>query len=201
MRMSRHDLVLQLFEIGAIRFGDFTLKSGLKSPFYLDLRLSVSYPKLLVQIAEAMHETMRKMRFERICAVPYAALPFATAISIQHNLPMLFLRKEKKEHGTGRILEGVYQKKMRCCLVEDVITSGQSLKEAAIALQGEQLLVEDAVVLVDREQGGVRALADNGLSVRAVLSISEILQELLAEKKIPSETALNVRRFVDAHVF
>jgi uridine monophosphate synthetase len=135
--MQNRTLIHKLYEIGAVKFGSFTLKSGLQSPIYIDLRLTVSYPRLLVAISEALLSQVRGAPFDLICGVPYTALPFATAISIQHNIPMILRRKEKKEYGTGKMLEGVFSKGQKCLVVEDVITSGQSLFETIAALEQE----------------------------------------------------------------
>ncbi len=194
--MTEQNLILSLFEIGAVRFGTFKLKSGIESPVYLDLRRTVSFPKLLVAIAEALHEPMRGLTFDLICGVPYTALPFATAISIQHNLPMLLRRKERKEYGTGQLLEGVFEKGQRCLLIEDVITSGSSLLETAASIRQEGLVVEEAIVLVDRCQGGIAALQKEGLRVHPILNLPQIADLLEKEKKIEPSRAAAVKAFL-----
>lgn len=192
-------LIHKLFELGAIKFGQFVLKSGQKSPVYIDLRLTISNPKLLVLIAEAMHEKIRGKQFDLICPVPYTALPIATAISIQHTVPMIMKRKEIKEHGTGRQIEGIYEKNQKCIIVEDVITSGASILETILPLAKEELIIEDIVVLVDREQGGKKFLESKGLKVHPVCSISSIVAELLKEKKITPEIAESTLQFIQTH--
>ena len=169
-------LIPQLFEIGAVRHGSFTLKSGTISPIYVDLRGTISYPKLLIEIAEALYKCVKNCSFDLLCGVPYTALPFATAISIRHTIPMVLRRKEKKEYGTGKILEGIFRKGDRCLIVEDVITSGSSILETTQDLRREGLHVEDAVVLVDREQGAVSNLANEGISVHSVLTLGQLLK-------------------------
>ncbi len=194
--MTERNLILSLFDIGAVRFGSFKLKSGIESPIYLDLRRMVSFPKLLVNIAEALHSQMRDFSFDFICGVPYTALPIATAISIQHNLPMLLMRKERKKYGTGQLLEGVFEKGQRCFLIEDVVTSGASLIETAASIREEGLVVEEGIVLVDRCQGGISALKNKGLRVHPILSLLQITDVLEEERKIESSTASAVKKFL-----
>ncbi len=194
--MGAESIILQLFEIGAFKFGSFTLKSGQQSPIYIDLRLTISKPKLLVEIAEALWEAASNTSFDLLCGVPYTALPFATAMSIAHTMPMVLRRKEKKEYGTGRFIEGIYSHGHRCLIVEDVITSGKSILETVEPLQHEGLLVKEAVVLVDREQGGRKHLAEKGIRLHAVCTITSIVKTLLQKKKIDEQTADETLRFI-----
>ncbi|PIS02199.1 MAG: orotate phosphoribosyltransferase [Chlamydiae bacterium CG10_big_fil_rev_8_21_14_0_10_42_34] len=189
-------LIHKLFEIGAVKFGEFKLKSGITSPIYIDLRLTISNPKLIVTISELMHEAIRGCKMDLICGVPYTALPFATAISIQHTIPMVLRRKEKKEYGTGKLIEGIYQPGQQCVIIEDVITSGQSIFETIVPLSKEGLVVEDIVVLVDREQGGRKYIESKGFKVHPICTITMIVDELLKEKKINEETAHSVQDFI-----
>lgn len=195
--MHVRTLIHKLFEIGAVKFGEFKLKSGLLSPIYIDLRLTISNPKLLVTIAEAMHEKVRTCKVDLVCGVPYTALPFATAISIQHNIPMVLRRKEKKGYGTGKEIEGIFQKDQRCLIVEDVITSGQSIFETIVPLAKEGLMIEDIVVLVDREQGGRKYIESKGFKVHSICTLRSIVEELLRERKINEETAQSVEQFIE----
>lgn len=194
--MNIHSLIHKLFELGAVKFGTFTLKSGIISPIYIDLRPTISVPQLLVAIAEMLYETVRHCKYDLICGVPYAALPFATAISIKHLVPMVMRRKEKKEYGTGKWVEGSFQKGQRCLVVEDVITSGQSIFETLIPLEQEGLQIEDIAVLVDREQGGRKLIEKKGYRVHSVCTITNIVDALLLEKKIDKTVADAVQKFI-----
>lgn len=189
-------IVSQLFELGAFKFGDFLLKSGVRSPIYIDLRLTISNPKLLVAIAEALRDAARIATFDLLCGVPYTALPFATAISIQHNIPMVLRRKEKKEYGTGKLIEGLFTKGQNCLIVEDVVTSGTSILETAETLKEVGLIVTDAVVLIDREQGGLENLAQKGIRLHPVCPISSVVKELEIVGKIDASTAKMTLDFI-----
>jgi uridine monophosphate synthetase len=165
-----------LLEAGCIKFGEFTLKSGLKSPIYIDLRLLIAYPKLLEQVAAAYLPLLEKLQFDRLAGLPYAAIPIATAISLAGNYPMVYPRKEVKAYGTKAEIEGAYQAGETVVVIDDLATTGGSKFEAIQKLTGAGLVVKDVVVLVDRQSGAKESLAEAGYVFHAVLTIGQLLK-------------------------
>jgi uridine monophosphate synthetase len=190
------ELILALFEAGCVRFGEFTLASGQTSPIYVDLRRVISYPSLFRQVVEAYVDRVRPLRYDRLAAVPYAALPAAAAVAMVLDAPLIYPRKAVKDHGTGRAVEGVFEPGQRAVAVEDVVTSGGSLLQAVGSMEDAGLEVRDAVVLVDREQGGGERLAEAGYTLHAVLTLTQILGVLRDEGRISAETFAEVEAYL-----
>jgi uridine monophosphate synthetase len=164
-----------LLKAGCIKFGDFTLKSGLKSPVYIDLRQIITYPKLLEQVGAAYLPILKKLEFQRIAGLPYAAIPIATAISLQGGYPMIYPRKEVKDYGTKAEIEGEYHAGETVVVIDDLATTGGSKFEAIEKLTAAGLKVRDVVVLIDRQSGAKVSLEQAGYRLHAVLTISELL--------------------------
>lgn len=189
-------LIEGLFDTGSVKFGEFTLASGKQSPIYLDLRRLVSYPWLLELAVEAYAEQLEAFDFDLIAGVPYAALPIASVLASQLKKPMVYPRKEVKTHGTGQLVEGVFEPGQRVVVIEDLITMGGSLKTAAESLNGVGLVADQAVVLIDREQGGMQVLEDAGIKVRPALRFSQVLDHLLNAGKIDQAAYDTVKEYL-----
>jgi len=186
----------QLLEIGCVKFGQFTLKSGLQSPIYLDLRQLVSYPPVLEQVARAYLPILRSLAFDRLAALPYAALPIATAISLQSGWPIIYPRKEAKSYGTRLEVEGVYQPGERVAVVDDLATTGGSKFEAIQKLVAASLRVTDVVVLIDRQSGAAEALERSGYHLHAVLGLTQLLDHWELTGRVPKAQIQAVREFL-----
>jgi len=196
-------LVEKLFEIHAVKFGDFKLKSGIQSPVYVDLRVIVSYPDIMKQISDMLWTVASESKadFSVICGVPYTALPIASCISVSQSVPMVMRRKEAKSYGTKRLIEGVFTAGSKCLVIEDVVTSGSSVMETVEALSSVDLRVSDAVVLLDRFQGGKEMLQLQGVKLHSLLTLPEVLEVLHATGKVDEEMARKVREFLSANKF
>lgn len=189
-------LITSLYQIGAIQFGEFKLKSGKTSPIYINLRKIISYPDILRLVAKAMWEATQECEFDLVCGVPYTALPIATCISLEHNVPMIMRRKEKKDYGTKQMIEGVFKPGDRCLIIEDVVTSGASILETATDLEAAGLEIKHLVALIDRQQGG-RENLEQKYKLYTLLTLSQILKVLFdsallgsEERKIVQESGL-----------
>ncbi|MDP2994552.1 MAG: orotidine-5'-phosphate decarboxylase [Anaerolineales bacterium] len=185
-----------LLEAGCVKFGEFTLKSGLKSPIYIDLRQIITYPKLLEQVGAAYLPILEKLEFQRIAGLPYAAIPIATAVSLQGNYPMIYPRKEVKDYGTKAEIEGEYHAGETVVVIDDLATTGGSKFEAIEKLAGAGLKVRDVVVLIDRQSGAKEALEAAGYRLHAVLTITELLDYWEKTGKVDKEKITATRTFL-----
>lgn len=185
-----------LLSAGCIKFGEFTLKSGLRSPIYIDLRRIITYPKLLQQIAESYLPVLRPLSFDRIAGLPYAAIPIATAISLQGNYPMIYPRKEVKTYGTKAEIEGDFHAGETALVIDDLATTGGSKFEAIEKLTAVGLKVKDIVVLVDRQSGAKESLEQAGYSMHAVLTITQLLDYWEETGKVEKDKIEETRKFL-----
>ena len=195
---SKKEPVAALFAAGCIKFGQFTLASGKQSPIYVDLRRIISFPDVLRKAAAAYAYSAAGLKFDRLAAVPYAALPATAALSLHLNTPMIYPRKEVKAYGTGQAIEGAFEAGLTAIMVEDVITTGGSILTAIKTLEDAGLKVKDVLVLVDRNQGGHQALAAGGYTLHAALMIDEVVEILHAAGSINDEMYQTVTTYLEA---
>ena len=186
----------ELLSAGCIKFGEFTLKSGLKSPIYIDLRQVITYPKLLEQIGQAYLPILKDLKFDRIAGLPYAAIPIATAISLAGNYPMIYPRKEAKSYGTKAEIEGEYHAGETTVIIDDLATTGGSKFEAIEKLTGAGLVVKDIVVLVDRQSGAKESLAQAGFDMYSVMTISQLLEYWESNGKVEKDKIEATKEFL-----
>ena len=185
-----------LLEAGCVKFGEFTLKSGLKSPIYIDLRRIITYPELLEQVGAAYLPILKTLKFDRLAGLPYAAIPIATAICLQNGYPMIYPRKEVKTNGTKAEIEGEYQAGEIAVVVDDVTTTGGSKFEGIEKLTGAGLKVTDVVVLIDRQSGAKELLAEAGYTLHAVMMINDLLDYWEKTGKVEKGKITATRKFL-----
>jgi uridine monophosphate synthetase len=189
----------ELLATGCVKFGNFTLKSGLQSPIYIDLRQLITFPALMRMVCQAFTDTLQNLTFDRIAGLPYAALPIATLIGQMGNWPMIYPRKEVKEYGTKANIEGIYDDGEQIVIIDDLATTGGSKFEAIDKLIEAGLKVKDVVVLIDRQSGAAEALAEKGYQLHAVLQFTDLLHYWRDSKQVAESQIQAVFQFLETH--
>lgn len=165
---------------GALQFGVFTLSGGKLSPYYLDLRIVPSFPDAFRNCVDLMANAARTMEsVDKIGGIPTGGLPWASVIAYSLGKPLVYVRKEVKHHGREKMVEGILSPGNKILLVDDVITTGHNILDALKTLRAEGGVVEDALVLVDREEGGKERLAQEGVRLHTITRISDLAKKLL----------------------
>ncbi|MGB2926481.1 MAG: orotate phosphoribosyltransferase, partial [Limnothrix sp.] len=183
-RHPQEDLILQLFDLGCLIFGEYVQASGATFSYYIDLRKIISNPQVFAQVIKAYAEIVQTLQFDRIAGIPYGSLPTATGLALRLNHPMIFPRKEVKAHGSRRLIEGNFEPGETIAVIDDILISGKSIVEGAKKLESAGLVVKDMVVLIDHEDGVKKRIKDQGYNAYSVLKISEITETLFDAKRI-----------------
>jgi len=178
----KNELCRVLVKIGALKFGTFKLTSGRISPYYIDFRIIPSFPDAFQRICNlylnVIKRDLKVNEFERIAGIPTAGIPFASVIAYHLGKPFLYVRTHVRLHGRERRVEGMVMPGDRVLLVDDLITTGRSLRRSAAAVRAEGGVVTDAVVLLDREEGGRERLAKDDVALHYLLKVSEAADRL-----------------------
>jgi orotate phosphoribosyltransferase len=180
--LKKVEIAKILHKIDALKFGLFKLTSGKVSPYYIDLRIVPSFPDAFRQICDFYGESIISQvglkNFDRIAGVPIAGVPFASQIAYNLKKPFLYVRKGLRLHGRQRRVEGILVSGDRVLLVDDLVTTGLTLKKAAAAVMAEGGVVKEAVALLDREEGGKEKLSKSGIQLHTLLKMSEVANTL-----------------------
>ena len=190
-----------LMKIDALKFGVFKLTSGKASPYYVDLRVVPSFPDAFTRIcdfyAQAITSQIGLKSFDRIAGVPIAGIPFASQIAYNLKKPFLYIRKGLRRHGRQRRVEGILVSGDRVLLVDDLVTTGLTLRKAAEAVRAEGGIVEKAVAFMDREEGGREKLAKNGIQLTTLLKISEVAKILYDVGSLDEESFKTIMKQIE----
>lgn len=182
--MDKESLILELYDVGAIKFGEYKLKNGLSSPIYLELKLIMSYPKLLRQMSSLLWNLVQSTSFELVSGLAPATVPLATCLSIEHAIPMITYCKTSSHCPGKSMIEGAHKVGQQCLVIKDIMTSGNTILETMETFQKARLEIKDIVVVVDRQQGGHIRLIQKGYHVHVLFTVTEILDTLNQYKKI-----------------
>jgi uridine monophosphate synthetase len=194
----KHSLIAALVSTKCLKFGDFVLKSGMHSPFYIDLRRLVADPEAMALAGKAYASLAESLDFASIAGIPAAGLPLATAASLASGRPMIWPRMPVKEHGTGNRVEGEWKPGQKALLLDDLITTGASKLEAAQILRGEGLVIEDLVVLIERGRMGRQDMDKAGIRLHAFLHVRELFAACEALGILDGKQRAELEAFVDA---
>ncbi|MCL4430558.1 MAG: orotate phosphoribosyltransferase [Chloroflexi bacterium] len=189
-----------LFKIDAIKFGVYKLTNGKASPYEYRPEQFPSFPDAFREICESYAQYINSeiglKNFNRIAAIPLAGIPFASQIAYNLKKPFLYVRKDIKLHGRERRVEGILVSGDKVLLIDDLLTTGLTLKTAADAVRAEGGVVSEAVVFLDREEGGKELLEKNGIKLHALLKISEVAKTLFEMGAIDEESLKTILKQV-----
>jgi orotate phosphoribosyltransferase len=189
-----------LNRIGALKFGVFKLTTGRTSPYYIDLRIVTSFPDAFRKVCDLYLKLIRgdigAESFDRIAGIPTAGIPFASFLAHQLNKPFLYTRPQKRLHGRERRVEGIVMSGDRVLLIDDLVTTGRSLRMAAAAIRAEGGVVSDAVVLLDREESGKKKLAEEEVTLHSLLRASEAADKLYQIGAITGDQLKTIKKQV-----
>ncbi len=183
------ELIVELFDVGCLLFGEYVQASGAVFNYYIDLRQIISDPNLFHRVLHAYAGQLEGLRFDRIAGIPYGSLPTATGLSLKLHLPLIYPRKEVKAHGARRLIEGDFNEGETVVVVDDILITGGSVLEGIAKLETSGLVVHDVVVFIDHGGQARQRLADAGYRTHAVLTIPRITNVLMAAGRLSSDQA------------
>lgn len=173
------ELRKDLMECGAVMRGDFKLASGRRSQYYIDIKRASTDPVILSLMAREMSKLIRREALspDRIGGVVLGSIPLAVALSLETGIPFVMVRRERKDHGVGRSIEGILEQGEEVVVVEDVITSASSVAEAVSSLREAGAEVNTALTVIDRQEGGAELLKGMGVRLLSLLTAADLLED------------------------
>jgi len=190
-----------LYQKGVIKFGDFTLASGKKSSYYVDLRLVPSYPhqfrSMIKHLQNSVIDNTGLDRFDSLVSVPTGGLIIASALAIETVKPLIYVRSKPKDYGTSKSVEGQITKGMKVVMIDDVATTGGSVVNAIKSLRESDIVIEDAYVIVNRMEGAEETLKELGVKMYSLVNIIQITQALHEQKLVSDDILEKVRKQIE----
>ena len=186
-----------LSDANVVKFGEFTLASGIKSPIYVDLRILPSYPESMGAVTEELVKAVKKLKPEVIAGAETAGIPLATAISLKTKIPMIYVRKRPKSYGTQEMIEGILKKDAKTVLVDDMATNAFSKLIFVEGIKAAGGIVKDVLIVLDREQGGVEALAEKGIKLHSLITLKELLSYMKSNNMIDESKYNEVLNYLE----
>ena len=190
-----------LIKNNAIKFGDYILTSGKRSPYYIDLRQTISSPITMDWIANSLTRIVLneigKDKIDKILGVPTAGVPFATMVSQKLGIPLIYYRQARKEHGVRKKVEGMLERNDRIMIVDDLITTGESVIEASEVVRDQGGIVNEMVVLLDREQGGQENLRKARIEPHLLFKISDAMTWLNCVNLIGADIYETIKQYIE----
>jgi len=190
-----------LHQNGIIKFGDFTLASGKKSSYYVDLRLVPSYPhefrKMVKYLENDIAQNIGLDEFDSIVSVPTGGLVIASALAMETVKPLIYVRSKPKDYGTSKSVEGKIHDGMKVLMIDDVATTGGSVVNAIKSLKESNISVKDAYVIVDRMEGAGNAFSELGVKIHSILNILEITESLYEKNLIDQSVLEKVKKQIN----
>jgi orotate phosphoribosyltransferase len=190
-----------LHQNGIIKFGDFTLASGKKSSYYVDLRLVPSYPhefrKMVKYLENDIAQNIGLDEFDSIVSVPTGGLVIASALAMETVKPLIYVRSKPKDYGTSKSVEGKIHDGMKVLMIDDVATTGGSVVNAIKSLKESNISIKDAYVIVDRMEGAGNAFSELGVKIHSILNILEITESLYEKNLIDQSVLEKVKKQIN----
>ena len=206
-RRSNLWLAETLWKLGAVQFGSFTLgRTTVNSPVYINLRLLISHPTALWRAAHIIWDEVQTLQsmlhpqvqpFDLVAGVPFGGLHIATAFSLTAKVPMVYLHP--RSDSKGKDIEGLYHPNQRVLILDDLLAGGGSILETALQLEEAGLIVRDAVVLLDRQQGGRERLERQGINLVSLLTLEVLMNYLMSSGKISEDWYRKTMQFLETH--
>lgn len=195
---QKKQLALGIYDNGLLNFGEFTFKSGIKSPMYMNLRNLLSYPKFLKDVAKMYATVCEDLEFDRLGAIPYGAISMTGALSLELDVPWICARKESKDYGMAKDLIGDFNEGETVLMIDDLVTNGESKVESLVSFQDSGLVIKDFVVMLDYDRGATTLLSDQGYNLHRMMTVREAVDIINDEGKMKSEMHKKVVAFLES---